>query len=90
MDEKEINEIAKLTAGFSGADMKTLCQEAAMMPIRTLSMEQMETIDANDVRPVGFVDFQEALKVIRPSVSSDDLTMYTDWDKTYGSGLGKY
>lgn len=78
-------EIAKLTEGYSGADMKVLCSEAALMPIRQIA-SQISSIQANDVRPMSFNDFNEALKTMRASVSPEDLGQYEKWDKTYGSG----
>lgn len=86
ISSEQINEISRLTDGFSGADMKTLCHEASMGPIRSISMDQMEDIDLKDVRPVNYTDFQMALKCVRSSVSPDDLLHYIKWDRTYGSG----
>lgn len=84
--EDEIVEIGRLTDGFSGADMKTLCHEALMGPIRSIRLEDMESIDVNDVRRVDFNDFTNALKRVRASVSKDDLVQYEKWDSTYGLG----
>lgn len=83
---EQINEISRLTDGFSGADMKTLCHEASMGPIRSISIEQMESIDLQDVRAVNYNDFKAALNRVRSSVSPEDLTHYIKWDRTYGSG----
>lgn len=82
----QMTEIGRLTDGFSGADMKQLCHEASMGPIRSISMEQMEHIDVNDVRPVNYSDFESAMIRVRASVSPDDLLQYIKWDRTYGSG----
>lgn len=85
----EIAEIGRLTDGFSGADMKTLCHEALMGPIRSIRLEDMESIDVNDVPQVNFLDFANALKRVRASVSRDDLIQYEKWDTTFGLGAGK-
>lgn len=84
----EIDALGRMTDGFSGADMKTLCHEASMGPIRSISIDAMEHIDLNDVRPVGYADFEAALQRVRSSVSPDDLSLYLRWDRTYGSGSG--
>ncbi|XP_038215547.1 fidgetin-like protein 1 [Zerene cesonia] len=83
----EIEEIARLTEGYSGADMKSLCSEAAMGPIRAVPLSQIVTIDKNKVRPVNAQDFKAALQRVRPSVSQDDLGQYVKWDQTYGQGF---
>lgn len=84
--ESQFDEIANQTNGFSGADMKVVCQEAVMGPVRSISFSDMKNISADSVRPVTFADFLDALKCVRASVSQDDLQQYVDWNNTYGSG----
>lgn len=38
-----------LHPGYSGADMTNLCREAAMAPIRSLSLEDIQSISDNEV-----------------------------------------
>ncbi|XP_034407711.1 LOW QUALITY PROTEIN: fidgetin-like protein 1 [Cyclopterus lumpus] len=84
--EQELESVVKATEGFSGADMTQLCREAALGPIRSIQLSDIATITADQVRPILSSDFQEALKVVRPSVSSKDLELYEDWNKTFGCG----
>lgn len=86
ISDEQLLEIGKLTVGFSGADMKTLCHEASMGPIRCISYGDMQNIQPSDVRPVSFDDFTVALTRVRASVSADDLMVYEKFDRTYGSG----
>lgn len=82
----DVASVAQATGGFSGADMKVLCQEASMGPIRAIGSDRMEAIDIGAVRAVAHADFAEALRRVRPSVSPGDLAQYVRWDVTYGSG----
>ncbi|XP_033217586.1 fidgetin-like protein 1 isoform X2 [Belonocnema kinseyi] len=84
--KEDINEIAMLADGYSGADMSNLCKEASMGPIRSVPISQMENISEEDIRKITAQDFKQALTFVRPSVSQADLNVYIDWDKTYGSG----
>ncbi|KAM9804360.1 fidgetin-like protein 1 [Neosynchiropus ocellatus] len=84
-DEELVN-IVTATEGFSGADMTQLCREAALGPIRSIQLSDIATITADQVRPILYRDFQEALKTVRPSVSSKDLELYEEWNKTFGCG----
>ncbi|GLH04052.1 Spastin [Gryllus bimaculatus] len=86
LSQDQINEIGKLTDGYSGADVKNLCQEASLGPIRSINFMDIQNISPEEVRPISFEDFQHALKRVRASVSSCDLDVYLKWDKTYGSG----
>ncbi|XP_059061763.1 fidgetin-like protein 1 [Achroia grisella] len=83
---QHMSEIARLTDGYSGADMKSLCSEAAMGPIRSVPLSQIVSIDRESVRPVCVQDFLNALQRVRPSVSQDDLGQYVKWNNTYGQG----
>lgn len=83
---EELQGIVEASEGFSGADMTQLCREAALGPIRSIQFSDMATITAEQVRPIVHADFQEALKTVRPSVSSKDLELYEEWNKTFGCG----
>ncbi|XP_073944450.1 fidgetin-like protein 1 [Choristoneura fumiferana] len=83
----EAREVAALTEGYSGADMKSLCAEAAMGPVRAVPFSQICTIDRDKVRPVNAQDFRNALQRVKPSVSQDDLGLYVKWNQTYGHGI---
>ncbi|CAL8076354.1 unnamed protein product [Calicophoron daubneyi] len=77
--------VADRTEGYSGADMANLCREAAMGPIRSLSLEAIQMIACDEVPPVGMADFRAALNQVKPSVSTSDLDCYVKWNKQYGS-----
>lgn len=78
--EKLVNE----TDGYSGSDLQALCEEAAMMPIRELG-SRVSTVKANQVRPLKYIDFKEAMKVIRPSVPRNKLQELEQWNEEFGS-----
>lgn len=82
----ELEKVVSNTEGFSGADMTQLCREAALGPIRSIQLSDIATITPEQVRPILYCDFQEALKTVRPSVSTKDLELYEDWNKTFGCG----
>ncbi|XP_067010492.2 fidgetin-like protein 1 [Anabrus simplex] len=86
LTSEQIAEVATLTEGYSGADMKNLCQEASLGPIRSLGFMDITRITPDQVRPITVEDFKCALKRVRSSVSPDDLVTYVMWDKQYGSG----
>ncbi|XP_026501512.2 fidgetin-like protein 1 isoform X1 [Vanessa tameamea] len=87
LSASHVADAARLTDGYSGADMKSLCSEAAMGPIRSVPLSQIVTIDRDQVRPVTVQDFKIALQRVRPSVSQDDLGQYVKWNNTYGHGF---
>lgn len=80
----DVQKLAKETEGFSGADLKALCTDAAMGPIRQLGAQALE-VNASDVPPISSRHFRQSLRSMNPSVAPGDLVQYEEWDKTYGS-----
>uniref|UniRef100_A0A8C3R664 Fidgetin-like protein 1 n=1 Tax=Cyanoderma ruficeps TaxID=181631 RepID=A0A8C3R664_9PASS len=86
LNEEEIQLIVQRSDGFSGADMTQLCREASLGPIRSLQSMDIVTITPDQVRPISFLDFESALRTVRPSVSPKDLELYETWNQTFGCG----
>ncbi|MEZ0393641.1 MAG: AAA family ATPase, partial [Desulfurococcaceae archaeon] len=61
-----LEELARLTEGYSGADIAAVCREAAMIALR----ERLE------VRPIEMRHFLKALEAVRPSLSKDVIEIY--------------
>jgi len=86
LGQSEVDKVAELTDGYSGADMANLCKEAAMGPIRGLDMSQIQHLTPDQVRPIAFQDFSAALRQVKASVSTKDLDLYLEWNTMYGAG----
>jgi len=84
ISDKEFTNLSSDTNGFSGADLKALCTDAALGPIRQLGVHALE-VNAQDVPPISFRHFKHALKGMRPSVAQSDLDIYIEWNRTYGN-----
>lgn len=82
----DFNKLAKLTEGYTGHDIALLVREAVMRPIRELARSGL--LDRKDAkpRPVRMNDFLEALEVVKPSVSKEEIVKYERWAREFGSG----
>jgi transitional endoplasmic reticulum ATPase len=75
----DIEELARVTHGFVGADLSSLAKEAAMVVLRRLlpelQMKEDEEIPEEILKKlvVRKKDFDEALKVVRPSAMREVL-----------------
>jgi len=49
LSDDDLEKIASLSSGYSGADMKSLCQEASLGPIRSMSFDMINNIEADQV-----------------------------------------
>ena len=89
--------LAQRLEGYSGSDLKLLCKEAAMKPIRRL-MVKLENMDVNHTKnwhrpadpksmpppdPVTAQDFAEALANTKPAGLPEEK--YIQWFQEYGS-----
>lgn len=94
--------LAKVTHGFSGADLTEICQRACKLAIRE-SIEQdirktrermenpdldMETDDQDEVPEITKVHFEEAMKFARRSVSDNDIRKYEMFAQTLQQSRG--
>jgi len=84
VSEKEVEQVVMKTDGFSGADIKSLCQEASMGPIRD-SVENLSRINESELPPISFAHFSSALRHIRPSVAQEDLELFANWNSDFGT-----
>lgn len=84
MTEDDLNELVRITDGFSGSDITALAKDAAMGPLRELG-DQLLFTEKADIRPVALKDFVKSLESIRPSVSKENLQDFEQWAKVYGS-----
>ncbi|KAG7009150.1 protein SAP1 [Physcia stellaris] len=85
--EDDIKVLVQLTDGFSGSDITALAKDAAMGPLRSLG-EALLSMSMDDIRPIGFKDFEASLINIRPSVSKQGLQEFEDWAKEFGERGG--
>uniref|UniRef100_A0A6M2EAM4 AAA ATPase AAA+ lid domain-containing protein n=1 Tax=Populus davidiana TaxID=266767 RepID=A0A6M2EAM4_9ROSI len=84
--------LVERTEGFSGSDIRLLCKEAAMQPLRRLMtlLEDREEIVPDDelpkVGPLRPEDIETALKNTRPSAHLH-AHRYEKFNSDYGSQI---
>ncbi|CAD7704545.1 unnamed protein product [Ostreobium quekettii] len=87
----DLRKLAESMAGHSGADVRLVCREAAMMPMRRLISDK-SPLQIKEMRDQGLLDvqlamddFEKALKNTQPSVSMMDVTRFERWNKEFAS-----
>lgn len=85
LSDVELDQIARLTEGYSGSDLNALAKDAALGPIRELSTHEVKTVEASDVRKINVEDFMQSLRRIRTSVPQGTLEKYEQWNREYGA-----
>jgi transitional endoplasmic reticulum ATPase len=74
-----IDELAKLTEGYSGADIEGICREAGVMALR-------KDMDSDKVT---MANFEEAMKLIRPSMDEGTVKYYERISRELEGGMHK-
>ncbi|HEX5089687.1 MAG TPA: ATP-binding protein [Nocardioides sp.] len=77
----DVRRLAKLTDGFTGADIAHLCDSAAELAL-------MDAVETGVPRMIGQADVEAALKEVRPSVgpwfeTARNVAMFANEDGTY-------
>ncbi len=66
-----LDELARRTEGYTGADLASLVREAGILAIRESINEKLE-----HAKPVNIKHFEEALKTVKPSLTPQDIERY--------------
>ncbi|MCS7385323.1 MAG: CDC48 family AAA ATPase [archaeon GB-1867-005] len=70
-EDVDLEKLAEKTEGYTGADIEAVCREAVLLALR----EEFK------VRPVAMRHFEEALKVVPPSLRPEDIKRYEELSK---------
>ena len=72
-EDIDLNELAEKTEGYVGADIESVCREAALMALR----------ENKDAKEVTINDFELAMAKVKPSVSHDSMEKYKKLEQDY-------
>ncbi|MCD6372096.1 MAG: CDC48 family AAA ATPase [Thermococcus sp.] len=92
-EDVSLEELAKRTEGYTGADIEAVVREAAMLAMRRALQEGIirPGMKADEVRgkvKVTMKDFEEALKKIGPSVSKETMEYYRKIQEQFKQSRG--
>jgi len=76
-------ELARMTEGYSGGDIRDLFQSTQMKVVRDFFQSGRAGDNSATPDPIRMEDFQSILAARRPSVSLSNLKRYFDWDETF-------
>src|SRR5881396_1701109 len=79
----KIEDLAKLTDGYSGSDVKDICQSAQLRVVDELFQSGKGLDSDSNTRSITESDFREILKMRRPSVSVDMIRAYVRWSEQF-------
>ncbi|MDT7890545.1 MAG: CDC48 family AAA ATPase [Candidatus Nanopusillus sp.] len=91
-----LEEIARITEGYSGADLELLVKEAAINRIRLLyeskrkqglkEEEALKELEKEDIK-ITMSDFKSALEKVKPSITKEMENYYKVFAETFRKGM---
>ena len=89
-DTVDLDKIAGLLTNYSGADVTSLCRDAALMSMRRMiknkSPNEIRQLSKDDIeKPVTQEDFIAAIERSSTTVQESDVTRHEKWIKQFGS-----
>lgn len=78
-----LEDLAKLTEGYSGSDVKDICQAVQIRVVSELFESGRALDKSSQPREICLADFKEVLRSRRPSVSTDMLRAYASWSENF-------
>jgi SpoVK/Ycf46/Vps4 family AAA+-type ATPase len=75
--------LMKLSEGYSGSDIKDICQSVQLRVVRELFQSGKALDKETTTRPITEADFKEVMRSRRPSVSPQMVIAYTQWSENF-------
>lgn len=79
----KIEDLAKISDGYSGSDVKDICQSAQLRVVDELFQSGKGLDSDANTRSITELDFKEILKMRKPSVSMDMIRAYIRWSEQF-------
>jgi vacuolar protein-sorting-associated protein 4 len=84
-EDVELGTLAKLSDGYSGSDIKDICQGVQLRVVRELFKSGNALDKESTTRPITVADFKEIMRTRKPSVSPDMLRAYQQWSNSFNA-----
>src|SRR5919108_6640971 len=78
-----VEELAKVSEGYSASDVKDICQSVQLRVVNELFESGRAMEVGTNPRPINMSDFKEILKIRKPSVSVDMIRAYMRWSDQF-------
>ena len=84
-DDVNLETLAKLSEGYSGSDIKDICQGVQLRVVRELFKSGNALDKETTTRPINVADFKEIMRTRKPSVSPEAVRAYTQWANSFNA-----
>ena len=78
-----VDELAKISEGYSASDIKDICQSVQLHVVNELFESGRAMEDGTSTRPINMTDFRDILRIRKPSVSVEMIRAYMRWSDQF-------
>ena len=78
-----VDELAKISEGYSASDIKDICQSVQLRVVNELFESGKAMEDGTNPRAINMTDFREIFRIRKPSVSVDMIRAYMRWSDQF-------
>ena len=78
-----VDELAKISEGYSASDIKDICQSVQLHVVNELFESGRAMEDGTNTRPINMTDFRDILRIRKPSVSVEMIRAYMRWSDQF-------
>ena len=84
-EDVNLEGLAKISDGYSGSDIKDICQSVQLLVVRELFRTGNALDKQTQTRPIGMADFKDVMRARKPSVSAEMTRAYTQWANNFSA-----
>jgi len=84
-EDVSLETLAKLSEGYSGSDIKDICQGVQLRVVRELFKTGNALDKETTTRPITVADFKEIMRTRKPSVSVEASRAYVQWANSFNA-----
>ncbi len=82
-EDVNLEALARVSEGYSGSDIKDICQSVQLLVIRELFDSGRALDSSSQPRPISLDDFKDVIRNRRPSVSTEMVRAYSMWAENF-------
>ncbi|MEM2876398.1 MAG: ATP-binding protein, partial [Candidatus Bathyarchaeia archaeon] len=79
----DLSELALITDGYSGSDIRDICQSTQIKVVREFFESGNAEKEGNSLKPLRMGDFINIIREHKPSVSKEMISLYKRWDEMF-------
>jgi len=84
-EDVSLEALARVSEGYSGSDIKDICQSVQLLVIRELFDSGRALDSSSQPRPITLTDFKDVIRSRRPSVSPEMVRAYSQWSSNFSA-----